>query len=319
MNDLAMPEFAGKDRAMTELPTNVPANDHPDAGARKRGKPSRAFRRRLTMALAVLAAVAALQGALALWAVWVAERHVLRGRVAAEIQHEFFTLAAKKQQLRKWVAERQFGVSADDGPRDTLLAEMRATLARLDFLAAHAVALDATPAARLRQARRSDSLKVLEANLMQLASGLETPWRLPDGVDPASAWVAAERLFDEAEGRDMRALLADSMEREDEAVREKRADTDRTLGLMRLLWIGSTSALILAALLLAWHFARALNRPLLSLSTGAQALRDGRLAHRIAIDGADEFAEVARSMNAMADELAEQSWRRSFEQFGGVS
>ncbi len=312
MNDLATPALAVNDCAMTEPQMDVPATDRPDAPARDRGKPSSAFRRRLTTALALLAAVAAIQGALALWAVWVAERHVLRGRVAAEIQLGFFTLASNKQRLRNWVAERQFGVSADDGYRDMLLADMRETLVRLDLLAAHAVALDGSPSARRRQAQRSDSLKVLETNLMQMARGLATPWTLPDGADAASAWVAATRLFDEAEGRDLRVLLADSLEREDEAVQEKRAETDRTLGWMRLLWIGSTTALILAALLLAWHFARALNRPLLSLSTGAQALREGRLAHRIAIDGADEFAEVARSMNAMAGELAEHR-RREIE------
>jgi signal transduction histidine kinase len=51
------------------------------------------------------------------------------------------------------------------------------------------------------------------------------------------------------------------------------------------------------------YFGRALRRPLDALSAGARALQQGQLQHRIDLTGGDEFAEVARSMNAMAEEL----------------
>ncbi len=274
-------------------------------------RPSHAFRRRLTIALAALAAVAALQGALALWAVGVTERHVLRGRVVADIQNGFLALLADKQRLRTWTAQRQFGVPADDTVRDSLLANMGGTLDRLDELSRQAVALDDHASARRRQAQLHDSLKVLRTSLAKLASGLANPPLLPPGGDVTRAWTLAAELFDEAEGRDLRLLLADSLAREEEAVREKRADTNASLAAMRYVWFGSTVALSVAALLLAWHFTRALNRPLLRLSQGARALRAGDLSHRIPIDQADEFADVARGMNAMAGELAEHRRREA--------
>lgn len=269
------------------------------------------FRRRLTAALAILAAVAAAQGAVAVWAVGEAERHVLRGRVAADIQHGFAELTVDKQRLRNWAAQRQFGADADDAARDLLLQHMRVTLERLKDLAAQAVRLDDSSAARQRQAQRAEALDVLERSVAQLARGLASRPTLPPAADVAGAWRSAAELFDQAEGRDLQRLLADSVLREATAVREKRADTNRTLAWMRRLWMGSAAALTLAALVLAAHFARALRRPLDALSEGARALREGRLDHRIALEGANEFADVARSVDAMAGELADHRRRES--------
>ena len=51
---------------------------------------------------------------------------------------------------------------------------------------------------------------------------------------------------------------------------------------------------------------RRFTRPLLRLTEGAQALQRGRLDHRIALAGDDEFVRVATSMNHMAERIAEQ-------------
>jgi len=274
-------------------------------------RPSNTFRRRVTLALAALGAVAAIQGGLAIWAVGSAERHVVRGRVAADIKHGFVELRSDKQQLRNWLAQRQFGVGADDLMRDSLLGHMRSTLNRLKSLAAEAVLLDDSPAARQRQAERHDALAVLDSSLGQLARGLASLDPPPAGANAAAAWLLANQLFDRAEGRDMSRLLADSLEREDIALREKRANTDEALTWLQRLWIATSTALVGAALALAVGFARALRRPLLGLTEGAAALRAGQLSHRITLDGSDEFSDVARSMNAMAEELADHRRREA--------
>ncbi len=126
----------------------------------------------------------------------------------------------------------------------------------------------------------------------------------PPGIDTSSAWRIANDLFDNAEGRDLRAILAESLVREDTSLKEKRADANNTLKWLRGLWIGTTAALVFAALILAVGIARALRTPLVALAEGAAALRDGRLSHRISLERTDEFGEVANSMNAMAEELS---------------
>lgn len=281
-------------------------------------KHSGAFRRRITLALAVLATIAALQGGFAIWAVRLAEHHVLRGRVAADIKQGFTELWFNKQQLRNWMAERQFGAGTSEDRRDALLLNMRDLLQRMNELAEQAIALDGGAAARQRQAERRDALLVLGGSIDQLARGLASLNQPSPGLDTTSAWRIANELFDNAEGRDLRSLLAESLVREDTSLREKRADTDETLFWLRRLWVGSTAALVLASLVLAINFSRALRTPLLALADGAAALRQGQLSHRISLERADEFGEVAHSMNAMAEELSahrarEREARRALE------
>ena len=228
----------------------------------------------------------------------------MRGRIAADIKQGFTELWFNKQQLRTWLTERQFGTNAADDQRDALLQQMRGVLDNLNSLAEQSKEHDREIAARRQQEQRRDSLVVLRVSLDQLARGLANPSQLSSGLDTASAWRAANDMFDNAEGRDLRILLADSLSREDASLREKRADTNNALVWLRQLWIGTTATLVMAALLLAFGFARALRMPLVALADGATALRTGQLSHRIKLDGADEFGEVARSMNAMADELS---------------
>lgn len=265
---------------------------------------SNTFQRRITLALATLATIAALQGGFAIWAVGLAQHHVLRGRVAADIKQGFTSLWLDKQQLRNWLAQRQFGVEGADGQRDALLQRMRNTLDKLNGLAEQATALDDGAAARQRQAQRRDALTVMRGSLDQLGRGLASLNKPAPGLDTSSAWRIANELFDNAEGRDLRSLLSDSLAREDIALHEKRAETDESLSWLRQLWAGTTIAFVLAALVIAAGFGRALRKPLFALAEGAAALRAGRLSHRIALEGANEFSDAARSMNSMAEELA---------------
>ncbi len=263
-----------------------------------------AFRKRITLALAALAVIAAVQGAFAIWAVGVSEHHLQRGRVAADIKQSFTDLWFTKQQLRNWMAQRQFGADATDQQRDMLLGRMRQSLDRLDELARQAVLLDDGVAARQRQAQRRDALIVLRASFNQLGRGLASLNQPTPGLDTRSAWTIANDLFDNAEGRDLRAVLGESLAREEVALREKRAQTDSSLSALRSFWIATTAVLVFTALILAVSLVRALGNPLRALVEGAAALRAGDLTHRIALDGRDEFGDVAGRMNAMAEELS---------------
>lgn len=269
-----------------------------------RDGPPGSFKRRIAVALAALAAVAALQGAFAVWAVGLAEHHVLRGRVAADIRQEFTAFWLDKQQLRDRVARTQAGAGAGDERRDALLRRMRATLDSLDTLAGQIAALDGGTASLPVHGQRREALAILRWSLDRLAAGIAAAERAAPGMDGEDARRTIERLFDDAEGRDLRSLLDESLAREAASLDQKRIDTDETLAWLRRLWIGTTGLLVLAALVLAVGFTRSLRRPLFALAEGAAALRDGRLSHRIALTGRDEFGEAARSMNAMAEELS---------------
>lgn len=264
----------------------------------------RMFRRRLTIALAVLAAAAVLEGLAALWAVSVADRHVQRGRVASDIQLGFVELSADKQRLRTWLTQLQLDAGAEVDERARVEANVRSTLERLRTLAQRALLLADRDSMRDEHLQRQDALNVLTRSFAELEQAFDAARPLPPGTDMREAWSALTRAFEISDGRDLRSLLADSIARERTAVIRERAAADSALQWMRRLWMGAAATLALAALLLAAWFTRALRRPLDELTEGAQALQRGELAHRIPVGGADEFAAVARSVNAMAGELA---------------
>ncbi len=263
------------------------------------------LRKRLTVALAVLALAAVLEGLMALWALNVAAQHLERGRVVGDIQLGFAELSVTKQRLRTWVSQRQLDAGADPAERERLLQSMRDTLAQLQTHAQRAAALDPAPATRAEHLQRQDALSVLTRSVNALAREVERVQPLPLGSDTRRTWDALNERFDVSDGRDLRELLAQGAAREAAAVQRERQAADRTLGWMRALWTAAASSLALGALLLAAYLTRALRQPLERLSEGALALQRGDLAHRIPDRGKDEFSAVARSVNAMAAELAE--------------
>jgi two-component system, OmpR family, sensor kinase len=267
------------------------------------------FRRRLTIALSLLAAAVVLQGLAAATALGVAERKVQRGRVATDIQQGFAELGASKKSLRTWVAQHQQNAGADPGVRDALFGEMQAQVQRLQTLAGAAEALDLSPDARAEHADRRDALAVLGDSLSDLRQAVGAAEPLLPGADASQAWQALSAVFDRSKGHDLRALLAASVEREAAAVAREREAADTALASMRLWWLAMAATLALGAGGTAWHFGRALRSPLEGLSRGALALQQGRLAHRIAEQGDTEFSTVARSMNAMAAELQQHQQR----------
>lgn len=262
------------------------------------------LRKRLTVALALLALAAVLEGFMALWALNVAAQHLERGRVVGDIQLGFVELSVTKQRLRTWVSQRQLDAGAQPAERDRLLQAMRSTLAQLQALAQRAAALDLGADTRTEHLQRQDALLVLTRSVDALAREVERVQPLRPGIDARSTWDALNERFDISDGRDLRDLLAQGSAREAAALHRERQAADSTLAWMRTLWMAAASALALGALLLAAYLTRALRLPLERLSAGALALQRGDLEHRIPEWGRDEFSAVARSVNAMAAELA---------------
>jgi two-component system, OmpR family, sensor kinase len=272
------------------------------------------FRRHLTIALALLATASALQGAAALWALGVADHHAEHSRVTSDIHLGFVELSATKQRLRTWVSQALLGAGAAPEERMRLQAELAAKIERLRGLSDQAIVLgkDLGEDDRQVQFARREALEVLDRGVARLGQAIDTVHPLPPGANAQEAWNALTTVFEESEGGNLRELIARSIARAAASVQRERAAADRTLQWMRRLWMGTAGALALSALLLAWHFARALRRPLIELSAGAAALQRGDLAHRIPAQRQDEFSAVARSVNALAAEL--QQHRQGEEQ-----
>ncbi len=270
------------------------------------------FRRRLTLVLLLLAAAVVLQGVAAVFAVREAERQVVRGRVASDILQRFVDLSATKQRLRTWVTQDQIGAGGDPAERDALEERMRTHVLELASLTGEAVAIGLAAKEATEQAARLDALQVLAQSMENLSAAIRQRPPLSPDVQARQAWDALAEVFEKSNGRDLRQLIADSIEREKAAMVRERVAADASLARMRALWMGTALLLALVALGATFYFGRGLRRPLHALASGAQALQQGQLQHRIDLPGRDEFSDVARSMNAMAEEL--ESHRRREEQ-----
>lgn len=267
------------------------------------------YARRLTLALAALASAAVIEGMTALWALSVANNHVLRGRVASDIELAFKDLTIAKLRLQAWLNRPQQREDPALEQAQGYQSAMQSTLAHLRALSELAIALDGEPSTRSEQLQRLDALAVLSDGVAELNWWVEQAQRHATDSPPNQTPSAASELLDRARGRDVRQLLIDNIEREAAAVARERAGADQALEWMRRLLWGTAVVIALAAVLLTAQLTRALRRPLDKLNEGAKALQQGKLTHRIPDEGTDEFSAVARSMNAMAIELGEHRAR----------
>lgn len=269
------------------------------------------FRRRLSGVLVFLAAAVVLQAVAAVFAAREAERQVVRGRIASDILQRFVELSATKQRLRSWVTQHQIGNTGDPAERDALEQRMRNALGELSTLTQQASDIGMTDGATDEQAARQAALQALERSVASLTEAIRQTPLLPPDVPARQAWETLSDVFEQSDGRDLRQIVAASIEREKAAMERERAAANQSLARMRAWWMGTALVLALGALAATAYFGRALRRPLHALSSGAQALQQGQLQHRIDLTGGDEFAEVARSMNAMAEELEQHRLREA--------
>jgi signal transduction histidine kinase len=101
--------------------------------------------------------------------------------------------------------------------------------------------------------------------------------------------------------QDVVSLRAEALEESHEA----NDDMDRRARSMRSVLIGT---LVLAGVLLALAFQfvqSSVVRPLRSIKEGAERFGAGELEHRVQVENADEIGDLAKSLNRMADQLAD--------------
>lgn len=273
------------------------------------------FRKQLSRVLLFMAACIVLQGVGAVFALQEAERKVVRGRIASDIHQGFVQLSATKQHLRSWVTQHKIGAGGNPAARDVLLQNMQKTLTDLEQLAQTAAILGMDGLAGDEQSARLDALRVLKQNVKTLGDTLGQVKALPADTPARLGWDTLSEVFERSEGRDLRQLIGQSIVRERSAMLRERVAADATLARMQWLWIGMALSLALLALGATFYFAQALRRPIDELVRGAHRLREGQLQERILLNGQDEFSDVARSMNAMADALEKHSQQETEQRY----
>ncbi len=252
-----------------------------------------------------MGSLAVAQGAMAVWAAGEADRHILRGRLAADLHAGLLELSTEKLRLQTWSLEMLMGAQPDPAVGQDTAAAMIERIGALRRTSDNAERLDEARGGDLRQhARRRAALATLLEAVLSLRAELAGLAGQPPPGDPLAAWGKLDTLFATVDATDLRQVLRAGIRDEAASVMQERQAADASLRQVRLLVTIGTSALVALAIVLALVFTLALNRPVRRLRDGAAALARGDLHHRIEGMAQDEFGELAACMNQMAADLA---------------
>lgn len=267
------------------------------------------FRLRLSLAFGLLVALVCVQAGFVYWGANRVNDYAQHSRLASDIQSELLELSANKQRLRVWASQRLMNADASPEVRDRLLARMQASAATLQQLARRDITLwneistrDGVPIPPEVE-QLASTTELLSDNIAAVQTRLVGLVPLQRDAEFAGVWRELNQVFDMARGRDLRELINGAIERQRKAVPIARAATERGLDRVRTQAISMAGLTLLAAIVLALHLNRRLQRPLDRLLEGVRALRAGTLEHRVPLGSGDEFDRVAEGFNAMAAEL----------------
>ncbi|WP_197329006.1 sensor histidine kinase [Ralstonia syzygii] len=253
------------------------------------------FRVRLSLAFALMVALVCVQAGFVYWGANRVNDYATHSRLASDILSELLELSANKQRLRVWASQRLMNADASPELRDRMLASMQASAATLRYLAKRDIDLWGEISARdgvpipPEVDRLTTTTDLLGDNIAAVQARLVALVPLQRDAEFAGVWRELNQVFDMARGRDLRELINGAIERQRRAVPIARAATERGLDRVRTQALSMVVLVLLAAVALARHLNRRLQRPLDRLLEGARALRAGALDHRVPIGSGGEL------------------------------
>lgn len=257
------------------------------------------IRTRLSVAFALITALALAQCAFAWWAASTAAHYAERSVVAAGLLAEYESVGANKQRLKVWFAEGMLAANAPAALRDTLLQRMNFSISELRALAARDAALRGTVSPE------TAVIEALDLNLKIFGTAVrEALPRIANPGDQALRWRGVINAFDELSGRDMREVLRDAVARQKLAARAEYMLLAAALERQR--WANALLAALVALMgaLAVWYFIVKLQRPFARLTTVAGHFANGDLTARSGLNGRDEFGRLGSLLDSMAASLA---------------
>lgn len=263
------------------------------------------FKARLGLWLGVLVAVIATQFAVVVWLVNQSELDRSRSLRAKDALVQYLDLSSNKQRLKVWFAQYLLTDSAPVAQRDLYLQRMQASLVELERL--HALEA-ADPSDRAIETVSRQTLVALQANFEALRAQIlqaqpHAAHLTTAQTERAAVWDEMLGVFDISQGQDMRALIAEAIQVQMAHSRETEAAAQIALGRSRHLALFSILSTILLSVGFVAYFALDIRRRMAPLLDGTQALQSGRMDHRIAVHGRDEFDRLSLSFNRMAEEI----------------
>lgn len=262
------------------------------------------FRNKLYLAFALMVVLTLIQAATAVWANQVAAHHVERSRVANQMLAGFISLGADKQRLKVWLAQALLTNDDAPGVRERYLQQMQSHLQKINQLLQQDQQLAQTPDDFSAITTQLKTVSILETNVVVLERSLARKASAPSApLNAADTWTLLIEIFDNLEGLDLKTLIAQAIDLQQQRSAAAEAQAAAALTQARLLLFSTCGFAVVLALLMAVVLARAMYRPMQQLLAGTSALAQGVLSTRLPEQGQQEFVVLARSFNQLAVSL----------------
>lgn len=152
-----------------------------------------------------------------------------------------------------------------------------------------------------------DRLAVIERYIGSLLNEYAALAQDRDAARAQADWNQLSHILDQRIDRDFNVIIQEAINHEAEEVREARETTARQMALFRIVAIVCGCIAVAAAFVSLWLIVGKIRRPISNLLAGAHAFSAGDFAHRVAVGGHGELAEVCHAFNRMADEIARRT------------
>jgi signal transduction histidine kinase len=261
------------------------------------------IRTRLSIAFALLSALALSQGIFAWWAASTAARFAERKAVASGMEAEYESLGGNKQRLKVWFAEAMLTGNAPAVTRVTLVGRMEDSLRELRALTERDARVRGGPSPE------APIVTTLERNIETMADAVRDAIPLIPTGDPAERWRTVLDAFDRLAGQDMREVIREAILRQDRLAAEESARLADALQRARVANVGLAMLAALFGAFAVWYFVTHLQQPFARLSEVAARFARGELDARTGLDGHDEFGRLGALLDSMASSLQQAQAR----------
>ena len=265
------------------------------------------YRRKLVLAFVCLCGLMLVQAATAYWLVQTAQHHEQRSRVAHDMLTRYTDVSADKQRLKVWYAQLLLTGNAALPTRDLLLVRLDSNIQALRKLSAGQTQLLGEGRLRLAGVDNTDTLNVLEKNFSNFKQRVIHAQTDRKPADSEHIWTEMLSIFDMAETRDVRVLLAAAINQQSGLSQQADADADTVVRRGNVVLVIVMVLSCAAALAMAYYFVRQLKQPLEDLLLGTQRIKKEQSAGMQPITvperSRDEFGQLAQSFNTMALEI----------------
>ena len=269
------------------------------------------YRKKLVLAFASLFGLMLIQAGVAFWLFQTVQQHEKRSVVAENLLVSYTDLSADKQRLKVWYAQLLLTGDAPAEARDLLLTRIDGhirSLRTLSELQARLLDQSDTPAPAIDHKQTLDVLQNNFSNFRQRVVQTQAERQASHQTgDKEQIWRDVLAIFDMAGTQDVRVLIAGAIKQQARISQQAEDAAEATIKRSNQVLVAMVALTSAITLVMAWYFASKLKRPIDDLLLGTQRVQSTQFdpAHPISVPqrSQDEFGQLARSFNSMAQEI----------------